>query len=47
MGKSYLLDDLVTDGYGYFYRYDGRDRVIEKKVSGSDIEYFVYDKAQI
>ncbi|GKI23187.1 hypothetical protein CE91St19_25890 [Odoribacter laneus] len=44
MGKSYLLDDLVMDGYGYFYRYDGRDRVIEKKVSGSDIEYFVYDK---
>ena len=44
VGKSYSLDDPVMDGYGYFYRYDGRDRVIEEKVPGSDREYFVYDK---
>ncbi len=28
----------------FFYRYDNRGRVIEKKIPGADPEYFVYDK---
>lgn len=30
--------------YVFFYRYDSRGRVIEKKIPGADPEYFVYDK---
>lgn len=30
--------------YGYLYRYDGRDRCIEKKLPGCEPVYYVYDK---
>lgn len=44
VGKSYGLTDEVMSGYSYFYRYDGRDRLIEKKLPGAEKEYFVYDQ---
>ncbi|WP_455497485.1 DUF6443 domain-containing protein, partial [Coprobacter sp.] len=31
--------------YGYVYRYDGRDRVIEKRLPGCDPIHFVYDRS--
>ena len=31
--------------YGYIYRYDGRDRCIEKKLPGCAPIYYVYDKS--
>ncbi|UBM59227.1 DUF6443 domain-containing protein [Marinilongibacter aquaticus] len=30
--------------YVFFYRYDGRGRIVEKKVPGAGSEYFVFDK---
>ena len=35
----------VIKKYGYVYRYDGRDRVIEKKLPGCDPVHFVYDRS--
>lgn len=32
------------DNYSYRYRFDGRHRMIEKKVPGKDVEYLVYNK---
>ena len=31
--------------YGYYYKYDGRNRCIEKKLPGVSAIYYVYDKA--
>lgn len=44
VGKSYILTDPILSGFSYFYRYDGRDRLIEKKLPGAEKEYFVYDR---
>ena len=33
----------IMDDFGYQYRYDGRNRVIETKVPGADWQYTVYD----
>ncbi|WP_418537906.1 DUF6443 domain-containing protein [Odoribacter laneus] len=44
VGKSYVWTDPVMSSYSYFYRYDGRDRLIEKKLPGAEKEYFVYDR---
>jgi hypothetical protein len=32
------------DGFCYSFYYDGRDRLLEKKVPGKDVEYYAYDK---
>jgi RHS repeat-associated protein len=36
------LDQM--NGYCYTYLYDGRNRLIEKKLPGKELEYFVYDQ---
>ena len=33
----------ILDDYGYQYKYDHRNRLIEKKIPGKDWEYIVYD----
>jgi RHS repeat-associated protein len=35
----------TLDQYGYIYRYDSRNRLVEKKLPGADWVYLVYDKA--
>ena len=34
----------VLDGLGYQYRYDYRNRLVEKKIPGKGVEYILYDK---
>ncbi len=34
----------VLDNYGYQYKYDSRNRLIEKKIPGKGVEYILYDK---
>ena len=50
----YVLPPLAADAsnladavnkYGYVYKYDERNRCIEKKLPGAEIIYYVYDKA--
>jgi RHS repeat-associated protein len=38
------LTQAQMDGLCYSYTYDNRSRLIEKKIPGKGIEYFVYDK---
>ncbi|WEK17959.1 MAG: DUF6443 domain-containing protein [Candidatus Pedobacter colombiensis] len=38
------ITQQVMDGLCFSYVYDYRGRVIEKKIPGKDVEYFVYDK---
>ncbi|QQV04487.1 RHS repeat-associated core domain-containing protein [Chryseobacterium sp. FDAARGOS 1104] len=46
-----LLSQMQTwgiaeqDALAYEYRYDGRNRLVEKKLPGKGLEYMVYDKA--
>ncbi len=50
---AYVLPPLANGGIGtttlndlcYQYRYDERNRLVEKKLPGKDWEYIVYDKA--
>lgn len=39
------LDQTTLDNLFYQYRYDGRNRLVEKKLPGKGWEYMVYDKA--
>ena len=39
------LDDATKDRLFYQYRYDGKGRLVEKKLPGKGWEYMVYDKA--
>ncbi|GHU89921.1 hypothetical protein FACS1894155_07600 [Bacteroidia bacterium] len=36
---------VALDKYGYIYRYDNRNRCVEKKLPGIDWQYFVYDRS--
>ncbi|HEX8577791.1 MAG TPA: DUF6443 domain-containing protein [Flavobacterium sp.] len=39
------IDETVLNNLCYQYRYDGRNRLVEKKLPGKGWEYMVYDKA--
>jgi len=39
------LDEATLKNLCYQYRYDGRNRLVEKKLPGKDWEYMVYDKS--
>lgn len=39
------LDEPTLNNLCYQYRYDGRKRLVEKKLPGKDWEYMVYDKS--
>lgn len=38
------LTQQQMDGLCYQYFYDGRSRLVEKKIPGKEVEYYVYDK---
>lgn len=40
---SYSTDTATLEGLCYIYHYDYKNRLIEKKISGKDWEYMVYD----
>ncbi|KPE48925.1 sugar-binding protein, partial [Chryseobacterium indologenes] len=39
------LDETALNNLSYQYRYDGKGRLVEKKLPGKGWEYMVYDKA--
>ncbi|SHM96804.1 RHS repeat-associated core domain-containing protein [Flavobacterium chilense] len=39
-----LTDNLTLNELGYQYRYDTKNRLVEKKLPGKEWEYIVYDK---
>jgi RHS repeat-associated protein len=41
---SLLTSSVIADKYCFIYTYDGKGNVIEKRIPGKGIEYFVYDK---
>lgn len=41
---SGTIDQTVLDNLGYQYKYDYRNRLVEKKLPGKQWEYIVYDK---
>lgn len=41
---SFDSETPYANSFVYFYTYDGRKRLIEKKIPGKDPEYYVYDK---
>ncbi len=43
-GQSYAPTTAVMQEYCYLYRYDHRDRIVEKKIPGREAEYMVYDR---
>ncbi|MGE5473147.1 MAG: DUF6443 domain-containing protein, partial [Ignavibacteriales bacterium] len=45
MNEGFSVKDKLAREFVYFYKYDHRKRLVEKKVPGKEIEYFVYDKA--
>ncbi|WP_176764916.1 DUF6443 domain-containing protein [Chryseobacterium taihuense] len=42
---SNAIDDNILDNLCYQYRYDGWNRLVEKKLPGKGWEYMIYDKA--
>lgn len=38
-----IVNSSTIEMYGYEYHYDGRNRVVEKRIPGKDWEYIVYD----
>ncbi len=38
------IDDTILNGLCYQYKYDHRNRLVEKKLPGKDWEFIVYDK---
>jgi RHS repeat-associated protein len=43
-GITSALNQATLDGVCYQYKYDGRNRLVEKKVPGKGWEFMVYDK---
>ncbi len=41
---SYTLNFSEIENLGYQYKYDTRNRIIEKKLPGKDWEYIIYDR---
>src|SRR5690606_14364185 len=41
---SQTITQTVLDGLCYQYKYDNRNRLVEKKLPGKDWEFIVYDK---
>ncbi|REC54153.1 RHS repeat-associated core domain-containing protein [Chryseobacterium piscium] len=41
---SNTIDDTILSSLCYQYKYDGRNRLVEKKLPGKGWEYMVYDK---
>ena len=39
------INTVILDDLGYQYKYDYRNRLIEKKIPGKGLEYIVYDKS--
>lgn len=44
-GTAIAYDDINLNNLCYRYRYDGRNRLVEKKLPGKGWEHMVYDKA--
>ncbi|MFL9835850.1 DUF6443 domain-containing protein, partial [Chryseobacterium terrae] len=44
-GSDDEIPSDILDNFCYQYRYDGRNRLVEKKLPGKGWEYMVYDKA--
>ncbi|MDN5203083.1 DUF1593 domain-containing protein [Fulvivirgaceae bacterium BMA10] len=47
IGSSYSpsnLQDAIIDDYAFYYKYDERQWMVEKKVPGADVVYLVYDQ---
>lgn len=44
-GTAIAYEDINLNDLCYRYRYDGRNRLVEKKLPGKGWEYMVYDKA--
>lgn len=44
-GTAIAYDDINLNDLCYRYRYDGRNRLVEKKLPGKGWEHMVYDKA--
>jgi len=44
LGIGNTIDQVTLDKFGYQYKYDLRNRLIEKKIPGKGWEYIVYDQ---
>lgn len=42
---SNTVDEITLNNFCYQYKYDGRNRLVEKKIPGKGWEHMVYDKA--
>ncbi|HLN52948.1 MAG TPA: DUF6443 domain-containing protein [Lentimicrobium sp.] len=42
--QNFSIDDDLARQYVYFYKYDSRNRMVEKKLPGKEIEYYIYNK---
>lgn len=41
---TWSVTSSQLEGLAYIYKYDKRNRLIEKKIPGKEVEFFVYDK---